>query len=60
MNRKRAQWGTVVLSMILMLTGLHLNAEDRAMPAKVMMYYGSSDNEDMFDATRWFASGRFC
>jgi hypothetical protein len=29
------------------------------MPAKVMMYYGPSDNEDMFDATRWFAGGQY-
>lgn len=29
------------------------------MPAKVMMYYGPSDNDDMFDATRWFASGQY-
>jgi hypothetical protein len=55
----RTLWITAVLLLGLGLTGLHLNAEDRAMPAKVMMYYGPSDNEDMFDATRWFAGGQY-
>lgn len=30
-------------------------ANDERAPAKVMMYYGSWDNEEMFDATRWFS-----
>lgn len=55
----RTLWIIAVLLLGLGLAGLHLNAEDRAMPAKVMMYYGSSDNEEMFDATRWFASGQY-
>lgn len=59
MFANRTLWITAALLFGLGLTGLHLNAEDRAMPAKVMMYYGSSDNEDMFDATRWFASGQY-
>jgi hypothetical protein len=59
MFANRTLWITAALLLGLGLTGLHLNAEDRAMPAKVMMYYGSSDNEDMFDATRWFASGQY-
>lgn len=59
MSAKRTLWITAALLLSLGLAGLCLNAEDRTMPAKVMMYYGPSDNDEMFDATRWFSNGQY-
>lgn len=40
-------------------TGLYLNAKESQMPKKIMMYYGGFENEEMFDASRWFVGGMY-
>lgn len=60
MSIKRPLWITAAILLGLGLAaGQHMNAKDRAMFTKVMMYYGSWDNEEMFDATQWFRSGQY-
>jgi hypothetical protein len=39
--------------------GLYLNAKESEMPKKIMMYYGGSEIEEMFDASQWFVSGMY-
>lgn len=29
------------------------------MPKKILMYYGGTEIEEMFDATKWFVSGMY-
>lgn len=39
--------------------GFYLNAKEGEMPKKILMYYGGTEIEEMFDATKWFVSGMY-
>jgi len=41
------------------VAGAYLNAKEGEMPKKIMMYYGGTEIEEMFDATQWFVSGMY-
>ncbi|MFG3696118.1 hypothetical protein ACGFZ6_22405 [Stutzerimonas stutzeri] len=40
-------------------TGLYLLAKEGEMPRTIKMYYGGFENEEMFDAGHWFATGMY-
>jgi hypothetical protein len=41
------------------VAGFYLNAKEGEMPKKILMYYGGTEIEEMFDATQWFANGMY-
>jgi len=49
----------LALIAIMVVAGAYLNAKEGEMPKKILMYYGGTEIEEMFDATKWFASGMY-
>lgn len=54
---KRLLWSISLAASL--STGLYLNAKEGEMPRTIKMYYGGFENEEMFNADQWFATGMY-
>lgn len=54
---KRLLWSIALAASL--ATGLYQLVKEGEMPKTIKMYYGGFENEEMFDAGQWFATGMY-
>ncbi len=61
MSRSRLHTALLLVLALATMTaaGFYLNTKEGEMPKKILMYYGGTEIEEMFDATQWFTSGMY-